>query len=82
MSINLIGKDAAAKAKILDAAVKGVMPLRLIPDVYGNYFEPKHEEFKERNAWSLHNAFTEAFKGLKPNVAMQSGIELGKLFNV
>lgn len=81
-AIDLTGKDVAAKAKILDAAVKGVMPLRLIPSVYENYFEPKHEEFRPRNAWSLHNAFTEAFKELKPNIAMQSGVELGRLFNV
>lgn len=81
-AIDLTGKDVAAKAKILDAAIKGVMPLRLIPAIYENYFEPKHEEFKARNAWSLHNAFTEAFKELKPNIAMQAGVELGRLFNV
>jgi Domain of unknown function (DUF932) len=80
--MDLTGKDVVAKAKICDAAVRGVMPLRLVPDVYKNYFEPKHEEFAPRNAWSLHNAFTESFKLLKPNVAMQSGVELGKLFNV
>jgi hypothetical protein len=81
-AIDLGGKDNFAKAKMLDAAVKGVMPLRLIPEVHKNYFEPKHPEFEPRNAWSLHNAFTEAFKLLKPNVAMQSGVELGKLFNI
>jgi len=81
-AIDLTGKDSFAKAKMLDAAVKGVMPLRLIPEVHKNYFEPKHQEFEPRTAWSLHNAFTEAFKLLKPNVAMQSGVELGKLFNV
>jgi len=80
--IDLTGKDQFAKSKMLDAAVKGVMPLRLIPEVHKNYFEPKHEEFAPRNAWSLHNAFTEAFKELKPNIAMQCGVELGKLFNV
>lgn len=81
-AIDLTGKDVAAKAKILDAAVKGVMPLRLIPSVYENYFTPKHPEFEPRNAWSLHNAFTESFKELKPNIAMQAGVELGRLFNV
>jgi hypothetical protein len=81
-AIDLAGKDNFAKAKIVDAAVKGVMPLRLIPAIYQNYFEPKHDEFKARNAWSLHNAFTEAFKELKPNIAMSSGVELGKLFAV
>lgn len=80
--VDLTGKDNFAKGKILDAAVKGVMPLRLIPSVYQNYFEPKHTEFEPRNAWSLHNAFTESFKELKPNIAMQAGVELGQLFKM
>lgn len=74
--------DTFAKSKMLDAAIKGVMPLRLLPEVHKHYFEPTHDEFKPRNAWSLHNAFTESFKLLKPNVAMVSNIELGKMFQL
>lgn len=68
-----------AKALILDAAVKGVMPLHLIPDVLKEWETPKHEEFAPRTMWSLHNAFTEGFKKLRPNVAMESATELANL---
>ncbi len=74
--------DDHAKALIVDAACSGVMPLRLIPGVVKNYFEPPHEEFRARNMWSLHNAFTESFKGLGAGVGMQAGIELGKMFGM
>ena len=71
--------DTSAKATILDAAVKQVMPLHLIPQVVTEYFEPRHDEFKPRTMWSLHNAFTESFKALKSHVALESATELGKL---
>jgi len=72
--------DVAAKAMILDAATTGVMPLRLIPNVKKNYFEPPHEEFAPRTMWSLHNAFTESFKQLSPMVAQEAGMGLGEMF--
>lgn len=72
--------DIAAKAMIFDAAVKGVMPLRLIPSVAKNYFEPPHAEFAPRTMWSLHNAFTESFKQLTPMVAQDAGMGLGEMF--
>ncbi len=74
--------DMEAKAMIVDAAIGGVMPLRLIPHVVKNYFTPPHEEFAPRTQWSLHNAFTESFKLLGAGVAMQSGIELGAMFGM
>lgn len=49
----------------LDRALKGV-PRNLMFDVHDQYFEPKHEEFRKRNLWSLANAFTSAFKTLTP----------------
>lgn len=75
-------KDAVAKGIILDAAYKKIMPLHLIPQVYKEYFEPRHEEFKPRNLWSLHNSFTESFKLLKPHVAMEANTELGRFFKM
>jgi hypothetical protein len=75
-------KDAVAKSLILDAALKGVMPTRLVHDVAKNYFTPPHEEFTPRTAWSLHNAFTESFKALRPNIAQESSISLGSMFQI
>ena len=68
--------DLQAKGLILDAGIRKVMPLHLVPDVWQNWQEPKHQEFEGRTVWSLHNAFTESFKLLKPHVAMESATEL------
>lgn len=79
-SFNL--KDPVAKSIVLDAALSGVMPTRLVHDVWKNYATPPHAEFEPRTVWSLHNAFTESFKTLRPNVAMESSIALGSLFKI
>lgn len=41
----------------------GVLPNRRIPDLLRAWREPKHEEFKPRNLWSVFNGFTEVLKG-------------------
>jgi hypothetical protein len=74
--------DAGAKSKMLDAAIQNIIPLRLLPAVHKEYFEPRHKDFEPRTAWSLHNAFTESFKLLKPNVAMEANMGLGKMFRL
>lgn len=66
------------KALIVDAAMADVMPLHLVPDVVREWMEPKHEEFRERTVWSLHNAFTESFKKLKGHIAMVAATELAR----
>lgn len=60
--------DSDAKAIIYDAFTgKDLsLPKSLLPAVHRGYFEPEHEEFQDRNLWSLSNAFTSAFKELKP----------------
>jgi hypothetical protein len=35
---------------------------RLIPNVPYQWREPEHDEFEQRNVWSLFNAFTAALK--------------------
>ena len=39
-------------------------PKHLARAVHENYFQPRHEEFEARTAWSLSNAFTSSFKEL------------------
>ena len=34
-----------------------------LADVIDQWYNPNHSEFKGRNLWNLHNAFTEIFKG-------------------
>src|SRR5579872_1431468 len=58
--------DDAAKLIIYEAFVEGslAVPRHLARAVHEHYFEPQHEEFRARTAWSLSNAFTSAFKEL------------------
>ena len=48
-----------------------------MPVVHRQYFEPEHEAFKSRTLWSLSNAFTSAFKELKPVKQFQVTAKLG-----
>ena len=61
-------EDLDAKMIIYDAFVEGRLkaPRTLLPLVHKHYFEPSYDEFKPRTLWSLSNAFTSAFKQLKP----------------
>jgi hypothetical protein len=47
---------------IIDAARNDVLPQKDILRVANEWNEPSHQEFADRNAWSLHNAFTEQYK--------------------
>jgi hypothetical protein len=63
---SISGSDA--KLIIYEAFVEGMLPVpkALLPVVHRNFFHPEHEEFKSATLWSLSNAFTSAFKQLKP----------------
>lgn len=74
--------DTEAKATIFDALAKGVITQNQVLPVGKEYFEPRHREFEPRNQWSLHNAFTEVFKTLRPNLALESAQSLGTLFHI
>ena len=58
----------AAKLTIYGAFIKGDLDLakHLARRVHELYFNPQHQEFEPRTAWSLSNAFTSAFKELDP----------------
>jgi len=60
--------DDAAKLVIYEAFVAGrlAVPRHIMRSVHEHYFAPRHEEFRSRTLWSLSNAFTSAFKQLKP----------------
>lgn len=75
--------DYEAKATIFDALKMGVINQNQVLAVGQEYLEPKHDEFKPRTKWSLHNAFTEVFKeqAVKyPHLALESTQALGTLF--
>lgn len=55
--------DRAAHDLIIRATDVGACTNRLVPTVLKEWREPRHHVFKQRNAWSLFNAFTEGLKG-------------------
>ena len=71
--------DAQAKLIIYGAFLERGLPVprRLLPIVHRHYFEPQYEAFERRTLWSLSNAFTSAFKALKPVTQFQATAKLG-----
>jgi hypothetical protein len=58
--------DERADSLILRAAIdRGIIPLRLAPQVVREWKEPRHELFQPRTAWSLFNAFTAALGSMQ-----------------
>jgi hypothetical protein len=75
--------DEQAKLIIYHAFIEGslAVPKHLIQKVHQDYFEPAHEEFRPRTFWSLSNAFTSAFKQLKPIPQFRATAKLGEFLN-
>ena len=57
-----------ARVVIYEAFVEGKLAAspKIMKSVHRHYFLPEYEEFKARSLFSLSNAFTSAFKELKP----------------
>jgi hypothetical protein len=74
--------DGTAKEIMFDAFIGGQLDCakHLAPAVAKNYFEPTHDEFRPRTAWSLQNAFTESFKQLDPIPMYKATTSLGEFF--
>jgi hypothetical protein len=74
-------RDEEARSMIYRAFMENRFPLKLLKTVHHEFFvAPPHEEFKERTVWSLENAFTTAFKELKPVRQYEAAAKLGKFF--
>lgn len=58
--------DAEAESIMLRAAIqRGIVAQHDLADVFKEYHEPRHEEFRPRTAWSLLNAFTEVMRNMQ-----------------
>jgi hypothetical protein len=82
---NLKGRavsDTEAKAVLHDVFVKGILPIRLLPEASNLYFEPFVDEFRPRTAWSLHNTFTAVAKEMPITTRMPAIQELGRYFGM
>lgn len=59
-------EDWSAHDTLIRAVDAKVIPNADIPHVLQEWREPRHEEFRERSAWSLFNCFTEVGKTWNP----------------
>lgn len=75
-----LGGDEA-RSLIYRAFMEHRFPLKLLKTVHQEFFvAPSHAEFKQQTVWSLENAFTTAFKELKPVRQYEATAKLGKFF--
>ena len=65
---------------MIEAVKADVLLASRLPQVIEAWEEPRHEEFRQRTAWSLFNAFTEMQKGASPRAQMDSSLWLSSLF--
>lgn len=68
-----------AKLIIYAAFVEGQLSTsrHLLPEVHRHFFNPPYEAFRDKTLWSLSNAFTSAFKELKPIPQFKAMAKLG-----
>jgi hypothetical protein len=69
--------DDQARLMIYDAFLQGRFRIKLMKPVDSEYFNPSYEEFQPHTLWSLENAFTTAFKQLKPIPMYNATAQLG-----
>lgn len=55
--------DLQAHDMIANAYRTGSIAKTQVAEVIDQWHKPNHTEFKDRNLWNLHNAFTEVWKG-------------------
>jgi len=65
---------------MVEAVRSNVLPASRLPKVIEAWEEPRHEEFSQRNAWSLFNAFTEVQKAAAPRAQVEGSLRLSSLF--
>ncbi len=70
----------SAKILIVEAAQNKIISSCDIVPVLNEYEEPQHDEFLERNRWSLYNAFTEVAKKYSPTKADKCYRGLSQMF--
>ena len=68
--------DRMADSFIVDVFRKGLLQQTQIADVIRAWYEPPHKEFEARNAYSLHNAFSEAWKNQRPDTLIKPSVVL------
>jgi hypothetical protein len=71
-------RDEEAHSMIYRAFMENRFPLKLLKTVHQEFFvAPSRAEFKQQTVWGLENAFTTAFKELKPVAQFRLTAKLG-----
>lgn len=63
----VLDNSAAVNDLLVRAWRADAMPITYLPSVFNEWANPSHEEFRNRNVWSMFNAFTEVLK--RTNIA-------------
>ena len=66
---------------VLEAYRSGAVLKSKITTVLKEYDEPRHPEFRERNVWSLFNAFTEVYKAHNMDNTVARSMRLNNTFD-
>jgi hypothetical protein len=76
--------DVEAKAFIVDAFRREILPVRCFKPVCSDYFHPTDDmtDVVPRTRWGLHNAFTRAIRDLPAIPAFRATTFLGKFFGL
>jgi len=69
----------AADSLILRAFETGIVSSRLLPDVIKEWRQPRHPEFRERNAFSMLNSFTEVLKERQKSNPQEAALQTIRL---
>lgn len=73
--------DQSGADEIFGSAMRNeAIPPSKLKRVFNEWDEPRHDEFKPRNAWSLFNSFTEVMKS-SPRQLPQRSIRLHRVFD-
>ena len=75
--------DLDAKLSIYEVFIEERinLPKHLMRSVHDHYFNPPHEDFRDRTTWSLQNAYTGAIKALDPIPRQRAQVSIGQYFN-
>ena len=73
--------NAQAHDLIAKAYLGGAISQKQVASVIEQWHRPNHTEFKNRNMYSLHNAFTEVWKENTPHVVLEKSNALHPLFD-
>ena len=65
---------------LVESVRRDILPVTKLPKVMHEYEEPTFEEFKDRNAWSLFNAYTYVAKKTNPGAQIDDTVRLTRLF--